>query len=465
MKSKDKFKVFEDIIEEMTFVYKHDNRPWLIGYSGGKDSSLLVSLVIEVVTRLPEYERNKKIFIVTSDTGVENPIVKKYMHTSSQKINEFSQKINANIQADIIYPDVTQSYWNLVIGLGYPTPEPPGFRWCTERLKIIPMNKYTNEIIEKYGQVVLLLGVRKAESLARMRSISSREIEGKILIPHSDIKGAYVYNPLTEIKNDLVWEYLLKNNGISSWGVDMKYLFSLYQGENLGEEQSVIGEIDKNKIPVTGNSRFGCWCCTIVKEDKSLQNFINHGSTELIPLRDFRNWLVSIRQDPNFRDNKRRNGKVYQKENGEYGFGPFKMSARQEILKRLLMVEKETGFELITLDELKMIDTVWDSEGDLTRRKLVDIYYEVFGKKLPWDEYKEPLYEDKVVEELKKGAEEADIPFELITKLIVSINANKYAAKSSKVQKEFDKLINQEWIHYETIKSGLKNEDQKNWII
>ena len=462
MKSKDKFKVFEDIIEEMTFVYKHDNRPWLIGYSGGKDSSLLVSLVIEVVTRLPEHERNKKIFIVTSDTGVENPIVKKYMHTSSQKINEFSQKINANIQADIIYPDVTQSYWNLVIGLGYPTPEPPGFRWCTERLKIIPMNKYTNEIIEKYGQVVLLLGVRKAESLARMRSISSREIEGKILIPHSDIKGAYVYNPLTEIKNDLVWEYLLKNNGISSWGVDMKYLFSLYQGENLGEEQSVIGEIDKNKIPVTGNSRFGCWCCTIVKEDKSLQNFINHGSTELIPLRDFRNWLVSIRQDPNFRDNKRRNGKVYQKENGEYGFGPFKMSARQEILKRLLMVEQGTGFELITLDALKMIDTVWDSEGDLTRRKLVDIYYEVFGKKLPWDEYKEPLYEDRIVEELRKGAEEADIPFELITKLIVSINANKYAAKSSKVQKEFDKLINQEWIHYETIKSGLKNEDQKN---
>ena len=280
MKSEDKFKVFEDIIEEMTYVYKYDNRPWLIGYSGGKDSSLLVSLVVEVVMRLPEYERNKKIFIVTSDTGVENPIVKNYMHTSSEKINEFSRKINANIQADIIYPDVSQSYWNLVIGLGYPTPEPPGFRWCTERLKIIPMNKYTNDIIQRYGQIVLLLGVRKAESLARMRSISSREIEGKILTPHSDINGAYVYNPLTEIKNELVWEYLLRNNGISSWGVDMKYLFSLYQGENLGEEQSVIGEVDKDKIPVTGNSRFGCWCCTIVKEDKSLQNFIDHGSTE-----------------------------------------------------------------------------------------------------------------------------------------------------------------------------------------
>lgn len=459
MKLENKFKVFENIIEEMTYVYKHDNRPWLIGYSGGKDSSLLVSLVVEVVMRLPEHERKKKIFIVTSDTGVENPIVKNYMHTSSKKINEFSKKVNANIQADIIYPDVMQSYWNLVIGLGYPTPEPPGFRWCTERLKIIPMNKYTNEIIKKYGQIVLLLGVRKAESLARKRSISSREIEGKILTPHSDISDAYVYNPLTEIKNELVWEYLLRNNGVSSWGVDMKYLFNLYQGENLGEEQSVVGEVDKDKIPVTGNSRFGCWCCTIVKEDKSLQNFINHGSSELIPLRDFRNWLVSIRQDPKFRDNKRRNGKVYQKSNGDYGFGPFKMSARQEILRRLLMVEKETGFELITQDELKMIDTVWDSEGDLTRRKLVDIYYEVFRKRLPWDEYKEPLYEERIVEELREGAEKADIPFELIAKLIVAINANKYVARSSKVQKEFDKLINQEWIHYEAIKLGLKDEN------
>lgn len=41
----------------------------------------------------------------------------------------------------------------------------------------------------------------------------------------------------------------------------------------MGEEQSVIGQIDKDKIPVTGNSRFGCWCCTIVKEDKFVAKF------------------------------------------------------------------------------------------------------------------------------------------------------------------------------------------------
>lgn len=459
MKLDNKFEVFENIIEEMTYVYKHDSRPWLIGYSGGKDSSLLVSLVVETVLRLPVSERKKKIFIVTSDTGVENPVVKRYMHTSSQKINEFSEKCSANITADIIYPEVSQSYWSLVIGLGYPTPEPPGFRWCTERLKILPMNRYTNTIIEQYGEVVLLLGVRKDESLSRKRSITSREIEGKLLTPHSDIAKAYVYNPLTEIANELVWEYLLKDNGISSWGVDMKYLFSLYQGEDLGEEQSVIGQVDKDKIPVTGNSRFGCWCCTIVKIDKSLQKFIDNGSSELEPLREFRDWLVSIRQNPEFRDNKRRNGKVYQKANGEYGFGPFKLSARQEILRRLLELQKKTGFELITLEELKMIDTLWDAEGDLSRRALVDIYYSIFNEHLPWDEYKEPLYDVDIIEEIKQAAEDSEIPFELITKLIVMINSNKYIAKSSKLKKEFDKVMNQEWIHYESIKEGLNDED------
>ncbi len=455
----DKFEVFENIVQEMLYVYKHDNRPWLIGYSGGKDSSLLVSLVVETVSRISPQERTKKIFIVTSDTGVENPVVKRYMHYSSNMINEFSIKNNANIQADIIYPDVSQSFWSLVIGLGYPTPEPPGFRWCTERLKILPMNRYTNEIINKFGEVVLLLGVRKAESLTRKRSIISREIEGKLLIPHNDIPKAYVYNPLTEIPNELVWEYLLKDNGISAWGIDMKYLFSLYQGEAMGEEQSVIGQIDKDKIPITGNSRFGCWCCTIVKIDKSLQRFIDNGSTELIPLREFRNWLVSIRQDPEFRDNKRRNGKVYQKANGEYGFGPFKMSARQEILRRLLTLQRDTGFELITNNELKMIDTIWDAEGDLSRRALVDIYYEVFGTRLSWDEYKDALYEKDIIEELKKAANNAKIPFELVTKLIVMISSKKYIAKSSQLKKEFDKLLNQEWIHYETIKEGLKDEN------
>ena len=454
-----KFQVFEEIIQEMMVVYQHDRRPWLIGYSGGKDSTLLVALAYEAISRLPKEARTKKVYIITSDTLVETPIVKRYMHTSSNQINESSKRDRLNIDAHVIYPEPEQTFWSRVIGLGYPTPEPPGFRWCTERLKIAPMNRFVDDRIKESGEIIILLGVRKAESATRNRTITAREIEGKLLNMHSDIKNAYVYNPITEIHNELVWEFLLKEDGISPWGSDLKYLFSLYQGEDLGEEQSVIGEVDKDKIPVTGNSRFGCWCCTIVKEDKSLLNFIKKGSTELIPLRDFRNWLVSIRQNPEYRDTKRRDGSVYYKADGTFGFGPFTMWGRQQILRRLLELQRDTQMELITMEELKVIDQMWDNEGDLSKRLLVDTYYEVYGQRLPWDPYKEPLFDEEGISEIKSIAQEYDLPEELVTKLIVTVEKNKHITRNSRLQKEFDKVMQQEWIHFDAIRDGMNNEN------
>ena len=392
MKYTGKFETFENIIKEIMIVYKHDDRPWLIGYSGGKDSTLLVSLVYEAMKRIKESgsELSKRVYIITSDTMVENPIVKNYMHSSSNSINKAAKNDGLNMQADIIYPETDQTFWCRIIGLGYPTPEPPGFRWCTDRLKINPMNKYVNERIKERGEIIVLLGVRKGESLTRMKTITAREIEGKLLNMHNDIPNAYVYNPITEIPNDLVWEFLLKDDCKSPWGTDMKYLFNLYQGENLGEEKSVLGEVDRDKIPVTGNSRFGCWCCTMVKEDKSLQNFINKSNekdaNQLTLLRDFRNNLLVMREDASMRDNKRRNGAVYKKADGSFGMGPFTLEARKIILEGLLELENKTGLELITREELKVIDKMWDEEGDLTCRSLVDTYYKVKGEKLPWDD-------------------------------------------------------------------------------
>ena len=452
------FQVFEDIIQEMALVYRHDKRPWLIGYSGGKDSTLLCCLAMEMLQRLAPHQRHKTVYIVSSDTMVENPIVKNYMHRMSAMINQVGNELK--VKADIIYPEIADTFWSKVIGLGYPTPEAPGFRWCTERLKIHPMNKYTLDTIKTNGQVVLLLGVRKAESTYRANNIRSREIEGKILVPHTDIEGAHVYNPLTEIPNELVWKFLLKDDSRTPWGSDNKYLFSLYQGENLGEEQSVIGEIDKDKIPVTGHSRFGCWICTMVKEDKSLKAFIDRGETWLEPLRDFRNWLLELRSTPSARENKRRNGQMYKKADGEYGLGPFTMESRVEILRRLLQLEVTYNFDLISLEELKFIDKTWDDEGDLSRRTLVDLYYEIKGKHLPWDDYKVPVFSEEVIDEIKKQCQENNIEFELISKLIVEIEANKNYTKGSRVTKAFDRIINQGWLHFETIQRGLNHEDQ-----
>ena len=465
MKYTGEFEAFENIIKEIMIVYKHDDRPWLIGYSGGKDSTLLVSLVYEAMKRIKESgsELSKRVYIITSDTMVENPIVKEYMHSSSDSINKAAKNDGLNIQADVIYPDADQTFWSRVIGLGYPTPEPPGFRWCTERLKINPMNKYVNERIKESGEIVVLLGVRKGESLTRMKTITAREIEGKLLNMHNDIPNAYVYNPITEIPNDLVWEFLLKDDCKSPWGTDMKYLFNLYQGENLGEEKSVLGEVDRDKIPVTGNSRFGCWCCTMVKEDKSLQNFINKSNEEdanqLTLLRDFRNNLLVMREDASMRDNKRRNGAVYKKADGSFGMGPFTLEARRIILEGLLELENKTGLGLITLQELKVIDKMWDEEGDLTCRSLVDTYYKVKGKKLPWDDYKTARFDDEAISSIEQVSEKYNIPVELITKLIVSVDTNKHITRNNKMQKAFDQIIGQGWLHYDAVEGVLDNEN------
>ncbi len=451
------FAVYEDIIQEMALVYQHDRRPWMIGFSGGKDSTLLACLVMEMLQRLPAEKRNKTVYIVSSDTMVENPIVRDYMHRMSEMINDNAGYLN--IRADIIYPKVEDTFWTKVIGLGYPTPEPPGFRWCTERLKIHPMNDYTLETIKNNGEIVILLGVRKDESTYRANHIRAREIEGKLLIPHKDIENAYVYNPLTEIPNEEVWRFLLKGDAKTPWGSDNKYLFSLYQGEHLGEEQSVIGEIDKERIPVTGNSRFGCWICTMVKEDKSLKAFIDRGETWLIPLRDYRNWMLEMRSVPSARETKRRNGAMYRKADGTLGLGPFTMETRREMLRRLLQLEVDTGIPLITIEELKYIDALWDSEGDLTRRWLVDTYYEVKGTRLPWDGYKVAVFDNDVISQIKALCEECDVEFELIAKLIVEIEANKNYTRSTMVTKAFDRIINQGWLHFDSIEKGLKNEN------
>lgn len=88
------------------------------------------------------------------------------------------------------------------------------------------------------------------------------------------------------------------------------------------------------------------------------------------------------------------------------------MWGRREILEELLKLQRDTGMELITLEELKVIDQIWDNEGDLTKRALVDTYYKVFGERLPWDPYKEPLFDEEGIAQIKAVAEEYDLPEE-----------------------------------------------------
>ena len=54
-------KSFAEIFEEIRTVYLNDNRPWIIGFSGGKDSTCMVQLVWNALSSLPAEKLTKKI--------------------------------------------------------------------------------------------------------------------------------------------------------------------------------------------------------------------------------------------------------------------------------------------------------------------------------------------------------------------------------------------------------------------
>lgn len=335
----------EELLEEIKYVYQSDKRPWVIGYSGGKDSTTVVELVYKMLQMLPKEERNKNVYIVSSDTLIENPLIKIYLSKMNKLLGEAAKKDDLPIISTMVTPPADNSFWANVIGRGFPTPRINGtFRWCTDRLKINPSANYIRNVIKKEGEeVVVLLGVRKAESEARRRRIEGRELANRLMNRHETIQDAYVYNPIVELTTEDVWEVLLRlDGGKTPWGSNNNELVSLYAGADSGE-CPFAGIHAGGQTQSCGNSRFGCWVCTAVKEDKSLNGFIKSGHRELIPLAEFRSWLMSIRDNEEYREKKRRNGTVYRDKQGNMGFGPFNWKARKLILRRLLETQQVVG--------------------------------------------------------------------------------------------------------------------------
>lgn len=444
----------EELIDEIKYVYQSDNRPWVIGYSGGKDSTAVVELVYKMLLTLPEKQRKKTVYIVSSDTLIENPLIKIYLSKMNEMLGHAAERDELPIKSAMVTPTSDNSFWANVIGRGFPTPRMNGtFRWCTDRLKINPSAEYIRKIIKDEGQeVVVLLGVRKAESIARKRRIEGRELANRLMNRHETIQDAYVYNPIVELTTEDVWDVLLKlDGGRTPWGSNNSELVSLYSDADSGECPFAGMTVD-GQTQSCGNSRFGCWVCTVVKEDRSLNGFIKSGHRELIPLADFRRWLMDIRDKDEYREKKRRNGTVYETKNGEMGYGPFTWEARKIILKKLLETQKKIGYELITVEELKAIDEIWDDELDLSRRTLVELYESLTGEKLPWHQYKEPLIDADTVVELEKLAEENDVPFDLVRNIILSVYHNKNYSNQKIMKDAIERLLNQQWLHHEILK-------------
>jgi DNA sulfur modification protein DndC len=367
--------IIKETIENLKEQYFADDRPWIVTYSGGKDSTCVLQLTLTMLQELHTESRDyKHTYIVSSDTTVEMPVIEKYLQSKLDEITKFAQKTDLKLSCHKLSPKINESFWTLLLGKGYPAPTNT-FRWCTERLKINPATHFLENLVNKHQSIIMLLGVRSDESQARKQSIGKRKLNQRGLSPHNNIPNAFVLSPIKHWTNEEVWTYLSNtgtDDAVFPWK-NHKYMMSLYdKGSGEGDCNIALNP----DSPSCGKTRFGCWVCTVVEKDRSMEGMLKNGEKWMTPLWEYREKLYLYRQ-PNSgkRDTRRRDGSI--------GAGPFLPETRKELLNELFQKENEITknyhkmkkkdidynqqetFQLIKDEEIILIQENWNSDGDI----------------------------------------------------------------------------------------------------
>ena len=323
----------EGLKETIRNLYLADDIPWVIGYSGGKDSTAAVQLVWMAISELERYERRKPIHIINTDTMVESPVVSKWVEKSLIQMKNSALREGLPFITHRLTPESDNTFWVNLIGRGYPFPRLK-YRWCTDRLKIQPVNKFIKEKIAEHGEIILVLGTRKAESSRRARTMAYYEKKRvrELLSPNPTLANELVFSPLEDWSNDDVWVFLMQYR--NPWGYSNMDLLTLYKGATADNECPLM--VDKS-MPSCGKSRFGCWVCTMVEKDKSMEAMISNDEEKawMTPLLEFRNEFGNTDGDRERRSFRRMNGEI----RGSYHMlyhGPYKKEFREEWLVSLV---------------------------------------------------------------------------------------------------------------------------------
>jgi len=433
----------QNIIDELIDQYSinDNNRPWIIGFSGGKDSTVLLTLVWRALenikTRFPD-KLTRKVYVVCNDTLVENPIITEYVDDVLDKIK--TEAINQDLPIIVkkTIPKIEETFWVNVLGKGYPVPN-NSFRWCTDKLKIKPTSSFLTDQVDENGEAIILIGARSAESANRARSIKKHEIKGKRLTKHPNHHNTLVYSPIKELMLEEVW-YII-NALPSPWGYDNSRLFKIYADASADDYECPTVVTDKNHTSC-GQSRFGCWTCTVVKEDKSMSALIKNGEKWLAPLLKFRDKLSEERNVSKNRMDTRRNGQAAVTEDG-HNQGNYTPAYRAEKLKQLLKLQKEIQkinpyIELITNQELIAIQVYWYRDG-IFSFKVSEIYTKVFGKELGLESVN---VEESIEKQLlKKVCNNNPADYELLNNLLTLQHSKTLLLSSYGLQNDIEKRI------------------------
>ena len=440
-------RTLDQIHREIQDVYLENARPWVIGYSGGKDSTTALQLVWYALAELPSEERKYSVYVISSDTLVETPVIVSYITGTLARIETHASEQRMPFHTELVRPKTEDTFWVNLIGKGYPAPY-SRFRWCTDRLKIQPANRFILDKASEHGEVILVLGSRKGESTTRDQVLSLHRLKNSLLSRHTTLPNAYVYTPIVDFGLNDVWMYLLSNP--PPWGGDNKQLVTLYRNANAqGECPLVVDET----TPSCGNSRFGCWTCTVVSKDRSMEGLIDNGEEWMLPLLEFRDFLAET-QEPerkaDIREHRRRNGKITFV-GRKLIRGPYTLEFCKKLLRRLLETQQQVreegpdpNLQLITDAELEEIRNIWRTERSDWEDAVPQIYKDIVGER-EWvvDDTTSFTAEDKQL--LAAICDENEIPVALVAKLLDTEQQMDGMLRRAGIHARIDAIFHEDW--------------------
>lgn len=302
-------------------------------YSGGKDSSVVLNLLLSAAVKLKATGVNlPTIAVLHGDTLVENPDVHGYVRDEMQRITSFAKRHDLPVVIRVAYPSLVKSWAVRCIGGTGLNPHVTTGRDCTEDWKINPQTKERKALLQQLQptpetpEAVVLLGTRHEESSARSanmrergesdseirRGTEERKLKDKAGNPVIDpltgkpavkvVETDLFLSPIAQWTSDDVWMYLsMAQNGLIPAYSDFKDTFRIYTAAT---SASCVLHADRlaeaaRKSRACG-ARTGCWSCGIAQDDKSMENMLQNEPERygyMAGLNRLRNFMVNIHYD------------------------------------------------------------------------------------------------------------------------------------------------------------------------
>ena len=297
---------------------------WAIAYSGGKDSSATVTVVIDLIEsgRVPT---PKSLTVLYADTGMELPPLQ---FAALRMLEEVRRRGYAG---HVVKPPLDSRFLVYMLGRGVPPPK-NHFRWCTPQLKIEPMMAALRALRESAGEKLLMLtGVRLGESAARDQRIAlscSRDDAecGQGWFQQSTPAAvADTLAPLLHWRVCHVWDWLM------------------FEAPAKGFPTTLIAEVYGVDEAQESNARTGCVGCNLASKDTALDILIGQEQwAYLAPLKRLRPlWTELMKAGNRLRKDgsqRRQDGSIPM---NPMRMGPLTMDARRLGLSAVLGMQDE----------------------------------------------------------------------------------------------------------------------------